>query len=99
MPSKKSYEGYSVEALHRGIRSCEVNIVTFEDAIKRERQQMTEYRWMIDQINRKKKQKEEAEKVQIQVDAQIKAHNDLLKADAKKEGKRVVEVVKDGDKK
>lgn len=64
MPSKKKWEGYSIEALENGIRSCDVNIKTFEDAIKRERQTQTEYRWMIDKI-KEKKHREEMSKITI----------------------------------
>ena len=92
MPSKKPYEGYSVEALHRGIRASEVNIVTFEDAIKRERQTMTEYRWMIDQIERKKKEAEDARVGQAIANASIKAQNDTFEANAKAKGLKVVTV-------
>lgn len=75
MSDKKQWEGYSVESLHNGIRSCEVNIVTFEDAIKKERKTMTEYRWMIDQIERKKSEAIEASIVQAEVNASIALQN------------------------
>lgn len=75
MPAKKEWEGYSVESLYNGIRACEVNIVTFEDAIKKERQTMTEYRWMIDQIERKKNEAIEASIAQAEVNASIAKQN------------------------
>lgn len=62
MGDKKKWEGYSVESLHNGIRSCEVNIKTFEDAIKKERQTMVEYRWMIEKIEKKKEEAIAAER-------------------------------------
>ena len=42
---------YSLDVIHRGIRSAEVNIATFEDAIKREREDIGKFRWMIEMLN------------------------------------------------
>lgn len=51
---------YSIEGLERGIRAAEVNIVTFEDAIKNEREQIGKFRYMIQEIQRKDAERKEA---------------------------------------
>lgn len=50
--------GYSIESLERGIEKCKQNIQIFEDAIKKERTTITEYRAMIDVALRKAKERE-----------------------------------------
>jgi len=44
--------GFSVEALKKGIKDKEANIGIFEDAIKKEREEIAEYRFMIEQIRK-----------------------------------------------
>jgi len=75
MSEKKKWEGYSVESLYNGIRSCEVNIRTFEDAIKKERATMVEYRWMISKIEEKRETARKAEAAQDFVNKDIQRQN------------------------
>jgi len=89
---RKPWEGYSVESLHRAIRSCEVNIVTFQDAIEKERQTMASYRWMIEKIEEKKEKAIEAKVMGDAVAADIKRQNDEFEAEAKSAGRKVVYV-------
>lgn len=48
--------GFSVESLERGILACEKNIITFEEAIKKENNTIEEYRFMIKTIKKKAQQ-------------------------------------------
>ncbi len=80
MSNKEPWEGYSIESLHNGIRSCEVNIVTFKDAIDKELETMTRYRWMIDKIKQKQKLAIEAKITQTAVNASIAKQNAEHKA-------------------
>ena len=77
---RKEWEGYSVESLHNGIRSAEINIITFEDAIERERQTIASYKWMIDKIEEKKEKAIVAKVLQDQVNKDIKRQNEEHKA-------------------
>lgn len=47
---------YSTEALKRGIESAKVNIQTFENAITKERNTISEYYGMIETIQRKQRE-------------------------------------------
>jgi ribosomal protein S4E len=47
---------YDKKALLDGIEACKNNIVTFEDAIGRERDTIKEYYFMIDTIERKERE-------------------------------------------
>lgn len=49
--------GYNVESLENGILACKKNILTFEDAIDRERATIKEYREMIEISGRKSKER------------------------------------------
>jgi hypothetical protein len=46
---------FSPEALKNGILSCKANIITFEDAIEKERETIKEYQGMIDSIEEKER--------------------------------------------
>lgn len=48
--------GYNVDSLLNGIERCKKNIVTFEDAIEKERNTIKEYYYMIDTIERKERE-------------------------------------------
>ena len=48
---------YSVENLRRGIKQCNDNIKTFEDAIKKERASIKDFEFMIETIERKEQLK------------------------------------------
>ena len=73
--AKKQWEGYSVESLRLAIRSCDVNIITFEDAIKKERKTITEYLWMISKIEEKKETAIAAKAAGDAINADILAQN------------------------
>ncbi len=59
---------YSVGSLERGIESCQKNICTFEEAIDKERATIKEYRFMIDTIERKRREAENPRKIVVKVD-------------------------------
>jgi len=63
--------GYSMESLERGIEACKKNIKTFEDAIDKERNTIKEYRFMIDTIERKKREAERAITIKVNKDEDI----------------------------
>lgn len=48
--------GYNVDSLLDGIERCKKNIITFEDAIDKERNTIKEYYYMIDTIQRKERE-------------------------------------------
>lgn len=48
--------GYSVESLEAGIEAAKKNIKVFEDASDKERSTITEYRDMIETIQRKERE-------------------------------------------
>jgi hypothetical protein len=52
---------YSIEGLEHGIENCKKNIVTFEEAIKKERETIDEYYRMIDVLKEKERAKKAAE--------------------------------------
>lgn len=60
---------YSIDNLRRGIKQAEKNIKTFEDAIAKERETIGQFKWMIEQAERKEKERQKANKV-------IKANDD-----------------------
>ena len=93
MTGKKEWGGYSIESLYRGIRSCEVNIATFEDAKKKELQTITEYRWMIDKLKQKEAEYIKANAMKEIIDADIAKQNAEFLADAKAKGYK--EVIKE----
>lgn len=39
---------YSLDVIHNSIRAAEINIATFEDAIKKEREDVGKFKWMIE---------------------------------------------------
>lgn len=88
---RKEWEGYSVESLHNGIRASEVNVTALKDAISRELKMQTEYRWMIDAIERKKEEAIVAKTMQEQVNKSIKEQNEAFLADAVAKGFKVTE--------
>lgn len=47
---------YSIAGLERAIRSCQVNIKTFEDAINTEHANMGKFNYMLETLKRKEKQ-------------------------------------------
>jgi hypothetical protein len=51
---------YSIENLRRGIKQAEKNIQVFEDAIRKERETIGQFKWMIEQAERKEKEREAA---------------------------------------
>ena len=63
----KVKERYSIENLKRGIKQCNKNIATFEDAIEKEVETKRQFRWMIEQAERKKEEREKA-----QINAEVK---------------------------
>lgn len=73
---------YSLDALHRGIRAAEVNIATFEDAINREREQIGQFKWMIDVLEKKKAREEE---IKIQLEQQAEAEKEAAEASEQNE--------------
>jgi hypothetical protein len=89
---RKPWEGYSVDSLRDGIKACEVNIVTFQDAIKRERETIANYKWMIDKLAEKKEQAIEAYATGKAIQADIKRQNDEFEADARARGRKIVHV-------
>ena len=62
---------YSAENLKRGIEQAEKNIATFEEAISKERETIGQFKWMIEQIERKEKEAKKAEEVAKVVKATI----------------------------
>jgi len=52
---------YQKEGLTDGIARCKINIKSLEEAIKKERSTIKEYRIMIDDIERAEQAKKEAE--------------------------------------
>lgn len=54
---------YSVDNLLRGIEQAEKNIATFEEAIAKERETIGQFKWMMEQIERKKDEAEKAEEI------------------------------------
>lgn len=56
---------YSVDNLHRGIEQAEKNIKTFEDAISKERETIGQFKWMIEQAERKEKEREKAKEMGV----------------------------------
>jgi hypothetical protein len=52
---------YSIEGLEHGIENCKKNIVTFEEAIKKERETIDEYYRMIDVLKEKERAKKALE--------------------------------------
>jgi len=55
--------GYSIEGLIHGIERCKVNIEKLEEAIANERKTIAEYKIMIDDIERAKKDHAEAKRL------------------------------------
>jgi hypothetical protein len=51
---------YSIENLKHGIKQAEKNIETFEEAIRKERETIGQFKWMIEQAARKEKEREAA---------------------------------------
>ena len=60
--------GYSIEGLTHGIERCKVNITSLEDAIKKERNTMKEYKIMIDDLKRAKTEHAEAKRLSRTID-------------------------------
>ena len=58
---------YSIENLKRGIEQAEGNVATFEEAIRKEHETIGQFKWMIEQAERKQTERENA-KVVIDVD-------------------------------
>ena len=48
--------GFNIESLENGIEASKKNIITFEEAIKKEREIQEEYREMIKVIERKERE-------------------------------------------
>lgn len=44
---------YNTDSLKNGIKACEKNIKTFEDAIAKEHEQIKEYEFMIEKLEEK----------------------------------------------
>lgn len=63
-----SQQGYSVEGLQHGIERCKVNIEQLEDAIKKERNTIKEYKLMINDVQQAKKDHAEAKRLSRTVD-------------------------------
>lgn len=61
--------GYNIEALERGIKAIKKNIQTFEDAIFRERQTITEYYDMIETVKRKQRESKTRDKLSKNVNS------------------------------
>lgn len=51
---------YSIENLKHGIKQAEKNIKTFEEAINKERETIGQFKWMIEQAERKEKERKAA---------------------------------------
>jgi len=59
--------GFSKEALEKGIEKSDANILIFEEAIRKERDQQKEWREMIKTIERKEKEAA-ASKIELKAD-------------------------------
>lgn len=60
---------YSVEALERGIESAKKNIVVFEEAIQKERDQIAEYYKMIDHLKEKERKEKDIKAIEESINA------------------------------
>jgi len=67
---------YSVENLLRGIEQAEKNIKTFEDAISKERETIGQFKWMIEQVERKEDEKKKAEEVEKFIKSTVEEKTD-----------------------
>lgn len=54
---------YSVDNLRHGIKQAKKNIQTFEDAIDKENATIKEFKWMIEQVERKEGESKKANEV------------------------------------
>lgn len=61
-------ERYSIDNLRRGIKHAEKNIKTFEEAIAKERETIGQFKWMIEQAERKEKERQKAIEVKANDD-------------------------------
>lgn len=62
---------FSVDNLKRGIKQAEKNIRTFEDAIKTEHETIGKFKWMIEQAERKEKERKEAKALQDSIEIEV----------------------------
>lgn len=60
--------GYSIEGLKHGIERCNINIMSLENAISKERSTIAEYKIMIDDLQRAEKDHAEANRLSRNID-------------------------------
>lgn len=62
---------HSIEGLERGIKHAKENIKTFEEAIEKERETISNFYEMIDALKQKEREAEAAKRLEEQVNADI----------------------------
>lgn len=67
---------YSKENLLHGIEQAEKNIKTFEEAIAKERETIGQFKWMIEQLERKEAEQRKAEEVKKFIESTIEEESD-----------------------